>query len=603
MDLSPDEIRWDLSPLYAAVDDQKLQADLDAACSEAEQFRIAFHGQIDHPHISPELFSSALSESAALQLKVLKPYLFAQLLFYGESRLPEHTALVAKVRQVWQEIHEKTLFFELEVLRLDENVYSALVQTEGVAPYAHYLSTLRAHAPYTQSEPVEQALKRKDLSGKDAFVQLFDELTAGFSYLYRFPGEEEAREATGEELLALIYHSDGDVRESAFATFLDKHADNALVLTSCFNNLLLDHGKEAELRRYPDLMTPTHLSSETDPEMVEQMLTVTEAHYPLAQDYFELKRQLLGLDTLKNTDLYAPVGKKARSYTFSEALELVTEAFRGFSPEMSEIVERLLVNGRLDVTPRRGKSGGAFCMGLYPGADPYVLLNFTGTLRDVSTLAHELGHAVHYVLSGEQNFFHYHAPLPLAETASVFGEMLLTRTLLDREPDRQTRISLLCSKIEEIIATTFRQTVLTRFELAAHTRRGQTLISTDELCELWLAENAKLLGRGVEMIPAYRWGWSYISHFIHARFYCYSYVFGELLVLALYQKYRTEGPEFIPAYLKMLRAGGSVRPDALVKPLGIDLADPNFWAQGYGLVAELIKELKLLVAQEDEGKE
>ena len=200
-------------------------------------------------------------------------------------------------------------------------------------------------------------------------------------------------------------------------------------------------------------------------------------------------------------------------------------------------------------------------MGLYPGADPYVLLNFTGTLRDVSTLAHELGHAVHYVLAGEQNFFHYHAPLPMAETASVFGEMLLTRAMLDQEPDRQVRIALLCAKIEEIIATTFRQTVLTRFEQAAHARRGEELLAAEDLCELWLAENARLFGDRVEMIPAYRWGWSYISHFIHARFYCYSYVFGELLVLALYQKYRHEGAAFVPAYLDLLRAGGSARPD------------------------------------------
>jgi oligoendopeptidase F len=599
--ISADKIRWDLTSLYANLDDEKLQADLAAAQQQAEKFRDDFHGKIDRPQINPASFSKALKDYQALQLKVLKPYLFAQLLFYSESSNSEHTTLVARVREAWQAIHELTLFFELEILALQEEVYSNLLKDASVAPFAHYLSTVRAHAAYTQSEAVEQALKRKDLSGKEAFVQLFDELTAGFSYSYQFPGETEEREATGEELLSLIYHPDRQVRETAFATFLDKHADNALVLTSCFNNLLLDHGKEAELRNYPDLMTPTHLSSETDPEMVEQMLSVTEAHYPLAQQYFELKRRLLGLDKLKNTDLYAPVAVEPRKYTFPEALDLVIDAFRGFSPEMAKIVERLVAEGKLDVTPRSGKSGGAFCMGLYPGADPYVLLNFTGTLRDVSTLAHELGHAVHYVLSGEQNFFHYHAPLPLAETASVFGEMLLTRALLEGEPDRQTRISLLCTKIEEIIATTFRQTVLTRFELAAHTRRGQDLLTADEICELWLAENAKLLGDGVEMIPSYRWGWSYISHFIHARFYCYSYVFGELLVLALYQKYRAEGASFIPAYMKILRAGGSVRPDALVKPLGIDLADPGFWSQGYGLVEELVGELKVLIAQGDEG--
>ncbi len=600
-EFSPDKAFWDLTFFYSSPDDAGLQVALTKASELAKQFRKSYYGRINSPAGTPAKLTHALQQYERLQLEVLKPYLYAQLLFYSDSSKPEHTRLVAQVREAWQAIHELTLFFELEILALDEAAYRALVQNAAVIPYAHYLNTVRAHAPYTQSESVEQALKRKDLSGKEAFVQLFDELTAGFSYRYQFPGEEKERETTGEELLSLIYHSDRTVRETAFATFLDKHAKNSLVLTSCFNNLLLDHGKEAELRDYPDLMTPTHLSSETDPEMVEQMLTVTEEHYPLAQEYFELKRQLLGLDKLKNTDLYAPVGKEARQYSFSEALDLVIDAFRGFSPEMAEIVERLVAEGKLDVTPRSGKSGGAFCMGLYPGADPYVLLNFTGSLRDVSTLAHELGHAVHYVLSGEQNFFHYHAPLPLAETASVFGEMLLTRALLESEPDRQTRISLLCTKIEEIIATTFRQTVLTRFELAAHTRRGQDLLAADEICDLWLSENAKLLGDGVEMIPSYRWGWSYISHFIHARFYCYSYVFGELLVLALYQKYRAEGASFVPEYMKILRAGGSVRPGALVEPLGIDLADPDFWAQGYGLVGELIDELKGLVEQKGES--
>lgn len=597
-ELFPDKLCWDLTPLYASPDDQRLLEDLSAAHDEALRFRTTYHGQVNAAGLTAVLLSDALRRYECLQLKILKPYLYAQLLFSADSSNPQHTRMVAQVREAWQTIHEETLFFELEVLLLDDSVYRSLVVDASLAPYAHYLATVRAHAPYTLSESVEQALKRKDLSGKDAFVQLFDELTAGLRYRYRFPGETEERQTTGEELLALIYHPERMVRETAFATFLDKHAEQALVLTSCINNILLDHGKEAELRRYPDLMTPTHLSSEIDPQVVEQMLAVSEAHYPLAQEYFELKRTLLGIDKLKNTDLYAPVGSESRKFSFGEALDLVLNAFRGFAPEMAEIAERLVAGRRLDAGPRSGKSGGAFCMGLYPGADPYVLLNFTGTLRDVTTLAHELGHAVHYVLANEQNLFHYHAPLPMAETASVFGEMLLTRAMLDQEADRQARITLLSAKIEEIIATTLRQTVLTRFEQAAHARRRQELLTAEDLCDLWLAENARLLGDRVEMIPAYRWGWSYISHFIHARFYCYSYVFGELLVLALYQKYRGEGAAFVPAYLDLLKAGGSARPDRLVKPFGIDLAAPDFWAQGYGLVAELIGELKALLATE-----
>lgn len=594
-DLSTEQIRWDLTPLYAGPDDPQWSQDLAAARRAAGRFRSAWHGRINSPRLSAAQLGEALSRHEALQQAALRPYLYAQLLFYADSGNPQHARLLAEVRESWQAIHEETLFCELELIALDEDVCRSLLADAAVTPYAHYLATLRAHAPYTLSEPVEQALKRKDLSGREAFVQLFDELTAGLRYRYRFPGEAKERETTGEELLALIYHADRQVRESAFTTFLDKHAGQALVLTSCFNNILLDHGKEAELRRYPDLMTPTCLSSETEPQMVEQMLAVSEAHYPLARQYFEIKRGLLGLDRLKNTDLYAPLGTASRKFSFAEALDLVTAAFGAFSPQLAGIAQRLAAAGRIDAGPRPGKTGGAFCMGLYPGADPYVLLNFTGTPRDVSTLAHELGHAAHYVLAGGQKLCHYHAPLTMAETASVFAEMLLTRTLLDREPDRQLRIALLCAKIEEIIATSFRQTVLTRFEQKAHARRGEGLLSAEDLCELWLAENARLLGDGVEMIPAYRWGWSTISHFIHARFYCYAYVFGELLVLALYQEYRRQGAAFVPAYLDLLRSGGAKRPDELVRPLGVDLHAPEFWAKGYGVLRELIEELKILI--------
>jgi oligoendopeptidase F len=539
-----------------------------------------------------------LERYAALQLLALRPLLYAQLLFAADGSAARPMRLLAEVRESWQGISEELVFFEVELLRLPAATFDRLRAAAELAPYGHHLDLLRAHAPYTLSEEVEQVLKRKDLTGKEAFVQLFDELSASLRYRFHMPGEEAEREVAGEELLALLYHAERSVREQSFATYLETHGAQALVLAACFNNLMLDHGKEVELRRYPDRMTPTCLSSETAPEMVEQMLAVSEAHYPLAREYFVLKRELLGYPELKNTDLYAPLPGGERHFPFPEAWALVQEAYRGFHPELAAAVATLAETGRLDVAPRTAKSGGAFCMGLYPGAAPYVLLNHTGTLRDVSTLAHELGHAAHYVLAGGQNLYHYHPPLPLAETASVFGEMLVTRHLLDREQDRRVRIALLCAKLEEIIATTFRQALLTRFEQAAHARRSTGLLTADELCALWLEQNARLFGDAVTMIPAYRWGWSYISHFIHARFYCFSYVFGELLVLALYRKYQAEGASFAPRYLDLLRAGGSAAPVELLRPLGIDLTDPDFWAGGYAVVQEMLEELKELVGSE-----
>lgn len=591
------DLCWDLSPLYAAPDDPRLEADLNEVQKQAQTFRRDFRGRIASERLSPELLVAALRGYEELQRLGLKPYLYAQLLFSADSAPAPHKALLARVREGWSAVSEATLFFELEILRIDEERFAELLRDPEVAGYAHYLQQLRAHAPYTLSEEVEQVLKRKDLSGKEAFVQLFDEVTSALSFAFRMPGEEGEREVTGEELLALLHHPDGEVREGAFATFLQVHAENALVLSSCFNNLCLDHAREAELRRYPDIMTPTHLSSETEPEMVERMMAVTENHYALARDYFDLKRRLLGLERMKNTDIYAPLGE-SRQFPFAEGKGLVLEAFRAFSPQLAETAEAFFSERRIDVLPQPGKTGGAFCMGMMPGHAPYVLLNYTGNLRDVSTLAHELGHGVHFALAQKQNLFHYHAPLPFAETASVFGEMLLTRHLLDRETDRRVKIELLCSKLEDIIATTFRQNVLTRFELEVHRKRGEGLLSPEEFCDLWWEENGKLFGGVVEMIEPYRWGWSYISHFIHARFYCYSYVFGELLVLALYQKYREEGAAFVPRYLELLGKGGSQPPRELLAPLGIDLSAPDFWRKGYDFVRELLRELQQLVDAE-----
>ncbi len=390
------------------------------------------------------------------------------------------------------------------------------------------------------------------------------------------------------------------MRRRAFATFLDKHGENALVLTSCFNNIFLDHGKEADLRGYPDLMTPSLLENETDRVMVDSLMAVTEENYGLARDYFALKKRLLGLDRLRNTDIYAPVGGETRKISLAQARELVGESFAAFSPQMAHLADSFFEEGRIDALPRPGKTGGAFCMGMMPGLSPYVLLNYTGTLRDVATLAHELGHGVHFSLSQGQNLFHYNAPLPMAETASVFGEMLLTRHLLENESDRRVKIALLCARIEDIIATTFRQNVLTRFEQAAHRKRGEGLLAPGDLCELWLAENRRLFGDAVEMIEPYRWGWSYIGHFIHARFYCYSYVFGELLVLALYQSYLEQGEAFVPRYLDLLAAGGSKAPQELLAPFGIDLHERSFWQKGYDLVGNLYSELADLVESEED---
>ncbi|MBN1141769.1 MAG: M3 family oligoendopeptidase [Deltaproteobacteria bacterium] len=592
-----DTAKWDLAPLYNGPGDPALEADLAAAAKRARSFRRDFRGRIASDRLTSDLLRAALAAFEELQRFAIKPSLYAQLLFAADSTPVRHRGLLAKVREAWSAIGEELLFFELELLKVDEELLAELLKDPGVAAYAHYLSRLRTHRRYTLSEEVEKVLKRKDLTGREAFVQLFEELTASFRFQFRMPGAEEPSEVTGEELLGLLHHPDRQLREEALTLFLNRHAEQGLTLSACFNNLFLDHSKEVELRRYPDIMTPTHLANETEPAMVERLMEVTEANYGLARDYFRLKKKLLGLEEMKNTDIYAPLQQTARQFPFAEAQALVLDAFRGFSPQLADCAAAFFTERRIDVLPAPGKSGGAFCAGMSPGLSPYVLLNYTGNLRDVATLAHELGHGVHFSLSRNQNLFHYQAPLPFAETASVFGEMLVTRHLLERERDPQVKIEILAAKLEDIIATTFRQNVLTRFELAAHQLRRERLLDAEDFCRLWWEENARLFGDAVTMIEPYRWGWAYISHFIHSRFYCYSYIFGELLVLSLYRRYQEQGASFVPKYLELLAKGGSEPPARLLKPFGIHLTRPDFWQKGYDFVADLLAELKGLVGE------
>ncbi|HEX5773657.1 MAG TPA: M3 family oligoendopeptidase [Geomobilimonas sp.] len=582
---------WDTTRLYPGPAAAELEADFTAGSTRAEAFRTRYQGII--AELDDDALLEALIAYEALEEFLAKPQLYAYLLFAADSGDDTAKRLSQRAAEFGNRMSRELLFFDLELIHLPDDRYAALTSDSRFAGYRHYLASLRKFRPHTLAEREESLLKQKNLTGVEAFNRLFDELSASFTFRFQVDGEE--REYTGEELLGLLHHPSPDVRERAFGVFLERHAEHGIVYAAVFNNVALDHGQDMELRSYRYPMEPTNLGNELSAEVVERLMTVSEANYPLAQEYFRLKARLLGLPQLKNTDIYAPVGETSRTYSFDEAKELVLAAYGDFSTEFRDIAAAFFKERRIDVLPRPGKGGGAFCMGMTPHLSPYVLLNFTGNLRDVATLAHELGHGIHFVLAQQQTMVNYHAPLPLAETASVFGEMLLTRYLLARENDPSVKIALLCAKIEDIIATTFRQNVLTRFEERLHRERSTGLLTAGQIGDLWWEENGKLYGDAVTMIEPYRWGWSYISHFIHARFYCYSYTFAELLVLSLYRNYLVQGESFIPCYRTILASGGSLSPADTVRPAGIDLAAPDFWQNGYDVLRELTEELKALV--------
>lgn len=585
------DLTWNTALLYPTPNSAELETDLASFEGLAADFRGRYFEKV--AGLDNRSLLAALRDYEALQTRMSKPFCYAHLLFASDSGNDTYRALSQRCSELGNRLSQELLFFDLELMELDDARFEDFRAFPEAAAYLHFMEGIRKFRPHTLKENEERLLTRKDLTGIRAFTKLFDELSASFSYKMEMDGEE--KEFTGEELLSLLHHNSADVRFRAFSTFLERHGEHGIVYNAVFNNMALDHAQDMELRNYRTPIQPTNIGNEIPDEAVEHLMTVTEANYGLAQEYFRIKAGMLGMDKLRNCDLYAPVAEAEKKYTFEEARCQVVDSYRGYDPQFGTIVDDFFVERRVDVLPRTGKSGGAFAMGISPELPPFLLLNYTGTLRDLATIAHEAGHGLHFVLSQKQTMLNYHAPLPLAETASVFGEMLLTRRMLDSESDPIVRKSLLCAKIEDIIATTFRQTVLTRFELRLHTERAGGLLSNDRIAEIWLEENGKLFGDAVEMIPAYRWGWSYISHFIHSRFYCYSYTFAELLVLALFQKYREDGEAFKPGYRALLESGGALSPADTARLAGIDISASDFWQKGYDFLGGLIEELKSIV--------
>ena len=587
-------ICWALEDLYESPDDPRLGADLARAKRQAEAFAASYRGKIASGQLDGSGLAAALAEYEALSALASRPSFYASLLFAAETQNQAAQQLVQRTREAATETSNLTLFFALELIALDDAQLAALLATPALAEYQHYIESVRRFKPHTLSEKEEQLLNQKRLSGQSAFVQLFGELSGSLRFTVGIEGGEdsEARELSDGEVMALLRHPDAAVRERAMTVFLETYASHGLVLSSIFNNILLDHKIDCELRQYADVVLPTHLANEIAPTTVEALMQAVERHYPVAQEYFRLKARLLGLERLKNTDVYAPIESVAESISFAQAQDLIVTAFGRFNEQFAAIASEFFQKRWIDAEVRAGKRGGAFCAALSPEHHPYILCSYTGTGRDVATIAHELGHGIHYSLARRQKLLNYDAPLVLAETASVFAEIVLTRHLLAEAKDQATRRAILCDVLQDIYGTVFRQTALTRFEIAAHAKRQEGILSPDEIGNLWWNEQAKLFGDSVEMLPISRWGWSYIPHFIHSRFYCYSYSFGELLTLALFQRYLDEGEAFIPTYLQLLESGGSQRPEHALGRLGIDINQPEFWDRGFQVIKGFLADLQ-----------
>lgn len=584
-------ITWDLSDLYRDPQDPLIAQDWENALSRARAFQ-SFYREKNIAALAPVDFFQGLTDYERIQEDGIKPFLYASLRFSEDTQDQTNKALLQKARERWNEIENHLLFFRLALIRLPEDRLQEYMQYPPLKSYGHFLHFLRRFQEFSRAEKEEEIISKKNMTGKSAFMTLFDEFTGSFIFRLEIEGKE--KQLTGSEMLSLLHSPDRQLREQAFRLFLDHYGRNQLILVSIFNALVHDAAVEDDLRGYRGPMHQTLLENMVPAETVELIMEMTEAHYTLAQEYFQTKARLLGLTRLKNSDLYAPLPGSQNGVPLNRAKDILLQSFFRFHPRFGRIAQEFFERRWIDAAIRRGKYGGAFCAGLSPSLHPYLLMNYTGTLRDALTLAHEMGHGIHFYLARKQSFLNFEPSIPMAETASVFGEMIMIQALLSDETDPAARQALLAVEIEDIIATVFRQNVLTRFEQTVHHLRRDHLLSADEIADLWLRANQQLFGQAVEMLPEYCWGWAYIPHYIHSRFYCFSYIFGELVVLALYSKFLQEGSAFLPRFIELLESGGADTPANLLKKVGVDISRVDFWEEGFRVIRSLIEELKAL---------
>jgi oligoendopeptidase F len=512
--------------------------------------------------------------------------------FSANTADDDFKALYAKCQEPWRGCRTSCCF-RAGSTKIAPEKFAQLLGAEEIDKYRHYLEGVRLFQPFTLSEKEEQVINQKDLTGKHAFVNLFDEYTSSFTWQLEIDGETQT--LNGEELRNLLRRPEPELRERAKRAYDGRYGENEIIFCNVFNAMVKDHALEMEMRGYDSPITPSHLRNRLAPEIVDTMMQATTAHNYLAQDYFTLKAALLKMPKLRGCDLLAPISDKREHIPFAEGRRLVLEAFDSFSPEIAGFARKMFENKWIDAEVRRAKRGGAYCHGAVPGHHPYVLMSYNDDIDNVYTLAHELGHAVHDFYSGRrQTLFNYHPPLVAAETASVFAEMLLTRKLMREVEDRELRIAILTGVLEDFFATIHTQNYYTLFELEAHRTGATQRLSAAQLCEIWMRHRTEMYGGSVDFMPEQKWYWAAIPHFIHTRFYCYAYTFGALLVLSLFRRYEEEGDRFVPRYLRLLEAGGSQTPEDLTRQMGFDIRQRSFWEGGLAVIKKLLEELRAL---------
>jgi len=578
--------RWDLSDLYAGMDDPLIASDLTSAEAAAHALTADVHGKL--AGMTGKAFGAALERYEALSETLSKVMSYAQLLFAADTDNP-------KVAQFYQTMNERvtaissaTLFFELEINRLDEGVLAGLLNDAAVARLKPWLDNLRVYKPYQLSDEVEKLLHEKSVAGRNAWSRLFDETMAGMRF------EVSGRKVSSSDIMSRMSEPDAAVRKNAAKAFGKGLGDNIRLFALITNTLAKDKEIEDTWRKLPAPVSSRNLSNQVEDEVVDALAgAVQDSYADLSHRYYLLKAKWMGLDVMDYWDRNAPLPEADNEKRpWSSAKETVLASYDRFEPGMAAIAEQFFDKNWIDADPAEGKNSGAFSHSTVPSAHPYILMNYHGKTRDIMTLAHELGHGIHQVLAAPQGHFLSHTPLTLAETASVFGEMLTFQSMLAAQESDMARRVMLASKIEDMLNTVVRQIAFYEFERRVHDERRSGELTADRIGEIWMDVQTESLGPAFRYDEEYQFYWAYIPHFIHSPFYVYAYAFGDCLVNSLYDVFDGGHPDFQAKYLEMLKAGGTLRHKELLAPFGLDASDPAFWKRGLSVISRFIDQLE-----------
>ena len=580
--------RWSLADLFPPGDFEKISAAIKELEDKVAKFK--GHRQALTDDISFDTFISIIKELEEITNLMQRIGGYAELWFAEDTQNQAAQTLVARIEQLSAELSNRVLFFNLWWKALGEVTAKSLLENSG--DYRYWLEEMRHFKPYTLSEAEEKIINIKDVTGNRAFCILYDAYTNRYTFKIEVDGEE--KEMTREELMSYVRKPNAELRARAYQELYRVYGNDGTILGQIYQTLVRDwHNEMINLRSFPTPISARNLQNDIPDEVVETLLNVSQKNAELFQRFFKLKARLLKMEKLRRYDIYAPVTSSTKEFSFNDALEIILDAFGQFDPRFAQLAYRVISENHVDSQVRRGKRSGAFCATVTPKLTPWVLTNYKGHSEDVTTLAHELGHAIHSLLASEHNIFTQHACLPLAETASTFSEMLLVDRMLAEEKDKNVRRDLLFRQVDDAYATIMRQAFFALFEKQAHEMTSQG-VSVDDLSKAYFENLKAQFGDSLDIAEEFKWEWVSIPHIYHTPFYVYAYSFGQLLVLSLFNQFKQEGESFKPRYIQILSSGGSKAPIEILSEAGLDVNQPAFWQGGFDVVDGLIAQLEKL---------